>query len=352
MKITHMINKQTLTRVSYLIELSIILIFVSCQSKHKRKTEFQSVTKDNVSSKGQIEIKQETKQTQNDTLSVQDRFFENNKFHSHIKLDFAKTITKIKDTSQLLLIDTLCAISVNPDTSWINLQQNEMGNDWNEVVSDNQYYEYLAIDTLEKLDIPTFFAPRKKRFIKFIKSDKSSFTIDLKKMKDAWGLILFNSQDNPVLCRSTDIDKELKEIFEINSRELDYKENLKLATNLFVSKSEIPDNVLLKLVPKNTEEFLLLYQTTYPESKMHKTGFFYKTTQKIFDKVIIENNNDFYLPSLQLASFADGEFGEGFIENLEKIIELDTNIFCESIKGKEYSNKNPIKYYAEQNKCE
>lgn len=347
-----MIDKQNLSRISYLIGLSIVLIFSSCHSNQNRKTEIQSETIDSISDNAKIETKQETKQSQNDTLSVHDRFFENDKFHSHIKLDFAKTTTKVKDTSQFRLIDKVCAISVIPDTSWINKQQKEMGDDWNEVLSDNQYYEYLAKDTLEKLDIPTFFAPRKKRFLKFIKSDKSSFTIDLTKMEDAWGLILYNGVDNPVLWCSTDIDTELEEIFKINLQNLNYKENLNLATDLFISNTDIPNNVLLNLVPENTEEFIILYNTTSPDSKMQKTGFFYKITQKVFDKVVIENNNDFYLSSLQLASFADGEFGEGFIENLEKIIELDTNKFCESIKGKEYLKHNPIKYYAEQNKCE
>ena len=88
-----------------------------------------------------------------------------------------------------------------------------MGDDWNEVVSDNQYYDQLAIDTLNSLDIPTYFAPREKRFINFIKEDKSNFMIDLTKMKDAWGLILFNGSDNPVLWSNTDIDSELKEIY-------------------------------------------------------------------------------------------------------------------------------------------
>jgi hypothetical protein len=74
-------------------------------------------------------------------------------------------------------------------------------------------------------------------------------------------------------------------------------------------------------------------------------------TQQIFDKYIIEKKEKFYLPCLQLASFADGEFGEEFIDNLEVIIKLDKNKFCESVKGKEYADRNPIKYYSMQNDC-
>ncbi|WP_321322525.1 hypothetical protein [Labilibaculum sp.] len=208
-----MIKKQNMTRLSSLIGLSIILILSSCQSNKKSKTDYQIDTKDSIAKIESHELVQESEITEIDTLTVQDRKLEGGNFHSHIKLDFALSKTQIKDTAQIRLINKICAISVIPDTSWINKQQIEMGDDWNEVVSDNQYYDQLAIDTLEKLDIPTFFAPREKRFINFVKTDKSSYMIDLTKMKDAWGLILFNGIDNPVLWSNTDIDSELKEIY-------------------------------------------------------------------------------------------------------------------------------------------
>jgi hypothetical protein len=80
-------------------------------------------------------------------------------------------------------------------------------------VSDKEYYDQIAIDTLEKLGIPTSFASREKRFVKFLKSSGKECAIDLNKIKDAWGLILFNGTDNPVLWSNTDIDLELKEIY-------------------------------------------------------------------------------------------------------------------------------------------
>lgn len=135
---------------------------------------------------------------------------------------------------------------------------------------------------------------------------------------------------------------------QIYAQETNYQKNLKLASDLFIAKSELPDSVLLKLVPDSYEEFELFYGTTYPDNKMQNTGFFYSVTQRIFDKVIIEKKEQFYLPSLQLASFADGEFGEGFVDNLKVIIERDKNKFCTSIKGKEYTNHNPIRYYCEK----
>ena len=126
---------------------------------------------------------------------------------------------------------------------------------------------------------------------------------------------------------------------------------MKLASDLFIAKSELPDTLLLKLVPYNYDELELLYGTTSPDSNLANTGFFYNVTQQIFNKYIIEKKEKFYLPCLQLASFADGEFGEDFVDKLEVIIKLDKNKFCEAIKGKDYAGRNPIKYYSKQNDC-
>jgi hypothetical protein len=131
-----------------------------------------------------------------------------------------------------------------------------------------------------------------------------------------------------------------------------YSENLNEACGYFINDKKIPRAILLKLVPKNYEEFSKFYETTYPDNELSKTGFFYKTTEKIFNEVIENNNEDFYLPSLKLASFADGEYAEGFIEKLELIIKMDVKKFCKSIKDKDYAKQNPIEYYAELHNCE
>jgi len=199
-------------KIVYLTAASIVLFLNSCNSNKKDKSEKQIEIRDSIEniSKGLLK---EPEKVKKDTLSVQDRMSGNGKFHSHIQLDFAKAENHIKDTSQVKLIDVVCAVSVLPDTLWINKMQKEIGEDWREIASDNNYYNHLAKDTLKKLDIPTFYARRDKRFIRFVKADNSNFIIDLSKMKDAWGLILFNKMDNPVFWSSTDIDSEIKEIF-------------------------------------------------------------------------------------------------------------------------------------------
>ncbi len=134
--------------------------------------------------------------------------------------------------------------------------------------------------------------------------------------------------------------------------ETEYEKNLNTASELYLRKKKIPKSILIKLVPENYTEFGLYYRTTGPDHKLGKTDFFYETTRLIFEQVTSEKNSDFYLPSLNLASFADGEYAEKFIEYLELIINTDKKKFCESLNGIKYKNRNPIKYYSELNKCE
>ena len=134
--------------------------------------------------------------------------------------------------------------------------------------------------------------------------------------------------------------------------ETEYEKNLNTVSELYLGKKKIPEYILIKLVPENYTEFGLYYGTTGPDHKLGKTDFFYETTRLIFEQVTSKKNSDFYLPSLNLASFADGEYAEEFIEYLELIINADKEKFCESLSGIKYRNRNPIKYYSELNNCE
>jgi hypothetical protein len=132
----------------------------------------------------------------------------------------------------------------------------------------------------------------------------------------------------------------------------DYKSNLDSAAEFYLNKTDIPDEILLSLIPSNNQEFGIYYSTTYPNNELNNSGFFYSTSVIIFRRFIIDHKENFYLPSLLLASFADGEYAETFIDYLEQIISLDSVRFCESVRDKEYLKKNPIKYYFEILKCD
>ena len=85
--------------------------------------------------------------------------------------------------------------------------------------------------------------------------------------------------------------------------ETEYEKNLNTASELYLEKKKIPESILIILVPENYTEFGIYYGTTGPDHKMGKTNFFYDTTRLIFEQATSEKNSDFYLPSLNLASW-------------------------------------------------
>ena len=196
-----------------------VLMLFSCTNRGSKsaittnKADSQTVSKENHIESNQTEPKNISASGLTDTSGGRSHFPAGDEIRSHIALDFASA-TETGDTSKITVVNKICAISVIPDTSWLSEQQNSMDDgDWNTIAGDEDYYESIASDTLEKIGIPTIFVSRKKQFIRFIKANGQSITLDFQKMKDAWGLILFNRIDDPVLWNSTDIGEEIKEIY-------------------------------------------------------------------------------------------------------------------------------------------
>lgn len=137
------------------------------------------------------------------------------RWQPYFSLEDLRVDSKI-DSSHYYKINSQCAIAVIPDTSWINEQQRNMSEDeWNTIVDDHQYYQSLAEDTLEANGIKVVYRFNERRYIKFVKRNGRTFTIDRTKKKDLWGLILFNGIDDPVLCNERDITKVMKEIYSV-----------------------------------------------------------------------------------------------------------------------------------------
>lgn len=165
-------------RLSCVIGLGAVLVLNSFQSNQKTGTDSTIPARDTTQSIAADRLPQVPDTTEVDTLTVEDTQSASESFQSHKELDFALSETQVEDTSHIRLVNAVCAVSVVPDTSWTNEQQRETGGDWNEVLSDMQYYQYLATDTLQKRGIPTVFASREKRFICFVKADSTHYMID------------------------------------------------------------------------------------------------------------------------------------------------------------------------------
>src|ERR1051325_5377702 len=129
-------------------------------------------------------------------------------------MDAERTDIQLNDTAKFYTVSEICAVSIFPDTSWINEQQRSMPeSDWNTVADDNSFYISQGEDSLEKINIPVQYRMNDKQYIRFIKKDKSEFIIDKSKMKDKWGLILFNGKDDPVFWWGDDIGIAVREIY-------------------------------------------------------------------------------------------------------------------------------------------
>jgi len=128
-------------------------------------------------------------------------------------LNYALTTT-VKDSSDYILIEMPMAIILQPDSAWTALQMNKLGEEaWSEVVADQEHYQSKALNALKKNGIDTKFFNSSKRYFKFVKSGSNATYLDRIKMKEKWGLILFNTDKDPVFWNSTMIDDAIKDIY-------------------------------------------------------------------------------------------------------------------------------------------
>jgi hypothetical protein len=130
------------------------------------------------------------------------------------ELDYGRVEVELEDTTQFYQLKGECAVMFMPDTAWIKKQQEKYPDAWDEIVSDKQYYESLATDTLKLKGIKVYYGLSwNRRYFQFQKRDKSNYTLDANKMKDSWGIILFNGQDDPVIWSSTFLGDALRTVY-------------------------------------------------------------------------------------------------------------------------------------------
>lgn len=124
-------------------------------------------------------------------------------------LDKAMTDTIPTDTSQVLSFNTKGAIIIYPDTAWINQAQKEDMETYETVLSDHMFYQSEALDTLRSIGIND--SPGSgivyRRYYKFKLSSGRDLYVDMRKLRGAWGIILYNGKDVPHLCAVIGIEE-------------------------------------------------------------------------------------------------------------------------------------------------
>lgn len=137
---------------------------------------------------------------------------EDEEMASYEKIDHLLSSTVV-DTSECITIDKKIAI-MTTDTTWIEEQRKSMSEeDWSEVVADHKFYQAEALAALNKAGITTENFSNNKRYLRFVKNGKKIVYLNKSKLRDKWGLILFNPDKNPVFWNSTNIDDAIKDVY-------------------------------------------------------------------------------------------------------------------------------------------
>jgi hypothetical protein len=159
-------------------------------------------------SKSSSEIKATNVESKQESTTADDGAGESQKEPESIDLN--DTI----DSTMVRVIDMKCAISVIPDTSWLNKQQEKLGEKWEEIAMDNAFYGTIAHKKLDSIGIPIINGKRSKHILLFVFENKEEYQIDLRELGNAWGYFLFNQRDKPTFWHNTHFDNELSEIFD------------------------------------------------------------------------------------------------------------------------------------------
>ena len=96
-----------------------------------------------------------------------------------------------------------------------------------------------------------------------------------------------------------------------------------------MNKSEFVGNdELLYAIPRSEEEYLTFYSLTYPDMEKPIRDGFYELNNAFKEKANARIS-DFFIAYLQLSQFVDGEYADGYFEDVEFVIKNNIDYFCE-----------------------
>jgi len=131
------------------------------------------------------------------------------KYQRYLLLDLYLTKTRL-DTAEFLLIDSTCAIFINPTSVQIDQMEKEYGEeDFYTIADDNQYYHHLANALLDSLGVETISIGEDKH-LRLIGKNNSEWTLDIRQDgAPGWNLIFFNTNKEPKIFSTIDVNEEV-----------------------------------------------------------------------------------------------------------------------------------------------
>lgn len=112
-----------------------------------------------------------------------------------------------------LAVDKKAAVFYWPDTTQIAKRKKEIGEENFYVGADDYlYYMHTSHDFLDSIKL-TILDAKDKKYLKFIRSDKSQTVIKLDTLPELWGIYFFDPNKGQKLVNMTMIDEEYKVYF-------------------------------------------------------------------------------------------------------------------------------------------
>jgi hypothetical protein len=135
---------------------------------------------------------------------INENGFDSNTFESFLRLENYLCTAKIP-SPELQVIDSTCAILVNPtDEQFIEMKENYGEDGLATLTDDNGYFQSNARHILDSASIKITEA--EKRFIRLAGENNRTWLLDIRKEgAPAWNLIIFNTRKEPEIIPAIDL---------------------------------------------------------------------------------------------------------------------------------------------------
>ncbi|WP_276501518.1 hypothetical protein [Terrimonas pollutisoli] len=124
-----------------------------------------------------------------------------------------ENIEETIEASDTLTINKKAAVFYQPDSTQIEKRKKEIGEENFMIGADDYLFSlHTAHEFVDSIRLPVLEA-NNKRFLKFIRYDKSQTLIKLDTVSDLWGVYFFDTSKKPKLIDGTRIEEEYKSYF-------------------------------------------------------------------------------------------------------------------------------------------
>ena len=142
-----------------------------------------------------------------DTLTAKSVFNKDDSSTYFLLTNYFKDPEITPERKELQIVDSTCAVIIYPTDEQLETLKAETGEKFMELADIFSYYQGIAIEVLDSIDIGTIEA--EKRYVTFKGPRKKIWELDVRKEgAPAWNLIFFKTNKDPEIVSITGFSKE------------------------------------------------------------------------------------------------------------------------------------------------